>query len=70
MIFAMRFSGGQRVTEKAVELFDGDREAACDWLRQPQPVLGGGVPIELAQTRQGAEDVEALINRIEQGVFS
>jgi putative toxin-antitoxin system antitoxin component (TIGR02293 family) len=50
-------------------LFEGDRDAAADWLTRPQPALGGAVPLELAKTGLGTREVEALIGRLEHGVF-
>jgi putative toxin-antitoxin system antitoxin component (TIGR02293 family) len=59
-----------RVFGRALELFDGDTNAARNWLSKPQPALGGGVPLELAETEVGAREVEAAIGRIEHGVYS
>jgi putative toxin-antitoxin system antitoxin component (TIGR02293 family) len=54
---------------KAVDLFDGDRDAATNWLQRPQRGLGDGVPLEFAKTEIGARAVEDLIGRLEHGVF-
>jgi putative toxin-antitoxin system antitoxin component (TIGR02293 family) len=59
-----------RVFGKALILFDGDRSAARNWLVNPQPALGGEVPLELIETEFGAREVEAVLGRIEHGVFS
>jgi putative toxin-antitoxin system antitoxin component (TIGR02293 family) len=59
-----------RVFGKALELFEGDAEAARDWLATPQRALGGAVPIGLAKTDLGAREVEDLIERLEHGVFT
>ena len=59
-----------RVFGRAIELFDGDAEAARSWLAAPQAVLGGVVPWERAKTDLGAHEVESAIGRIEQGVFA
>lgn len=59
-----------RVFGRALELFDGDRDAAVDWLFKRQPALGGGLPAEIARTELGAREVENLIGRLEHGVFS
>jgi putative toxin-antitoxin system antitoxin component (TIGR02293 family) len=56
--------------EKAVDLFEGDVAAANRWLQTPQEVLGNQTPLELASTDVGAREVENLILRLEQGVFS
>jgi len=44
--------------------------AAARWLKSPQPALGGAVPLELAQTDIGSRAVEALLGRMEHGVFT
>jgi putative toxin-antitoxin system antitoxin component (TIGR02293 family) len=59
-----------RVFGKALELFEGDAEAARHWLASPQRALGGAVPMGLAKTDLGAREVEDLIARLEHGVFT
>lgn len=59
-----------RVLGKALELFEGDEEAARSWLATPQPALAGERPIQLARTDLGAREVERLVDRLEHGVFS
>ena len=59
-----------RVFGRALRLFDGDRIAARKWLMSSQPSLGGAIPLRLAETDVGAREVEAIIGRIEHGVFS
>jgi putative toxin-antitoxin system antitoxin component (TIGR02293 family) len=59
-----------RLFGKALELFEGDRDAATEWLMTAQPALGGAVPLDLARTEVGALEVERLIGRLEHGVFS
>lgn len=58
-----------RVFGKALQLFEGDRDAAVEWLSTAQPALGGGVPLDLARTEVGAQEVERLVGRLEYGVF-
>ncbi len=55
--------------DKAVDLFDGDAEAARRWLAAPRPALGGNSPLDFARTAVGAREVEDLIGRLEHGVF-
>lgn len=62
--------GHERVFGKALELFEGDSQAVERWLSSPKAGLGGAVPSELAETEAGACEVEALIGRLEHGVFS
>lgn len=59
-----------RVFGRALELFEGDAEAARQWLVNQQPFLGGLVPLELAATDVGALEVEHLIGRLEHGIPS
>jgi putative toxin-antitoxin system antitoxin component (TIGR02293 family) len=59
-----------RVFGRAIALFEGDVEAAREWLSSSQSALGGAVPLEMAKTDIGAREVESLIGRLEQGVFS
>jgi putative toxin-antitoxin system antitoxin component (TIGR02293 family) len=44
--------------------------AAARWLKSPQRALGGAVPLELAQTDVGSRAVEALLGRMEHGVYT
>ena len=51
-----------RITEEANRIF-GDTEFAREWLNLPNPVLKGRIPIELADTDSGAQEVQgALLN--------
>lgn len=59
-----------RLFGRAIELFDGDADAARNWLARPQRVLGGAVPWDLAATELGAREIETAIGRIEHGVFA
>jgi putative toxin-antitoxin system antitoxin component (TIGR02293 family) len=47
-----------------------DGPAAARWLKSAQRALGGAVPLELAQTDVGSRAVEALLGRMEHGVFT
>jgi len=58
-----------RIFELAVELFEGDKAAARQWLQSPQLGLGGEVPLEFASTEVGAREVENLIIRLEHGII-
>lgn len=59
-----------RVFGKALELFEGDRDAAAEWMFSPLPALGGETPIEISRTELGSREVENLAGRIEHGVYS
>lgn len=56
--------------EKCVELFEGDVAAAVNWLTTPKKALHQEPPLMYARTEFGAREVEDLIGRLEQGVFS
>lgn len=59
-----------RIFARAVDLFEGDRDAALDWLSEPQTALGGAIPLDFARTEVGAREVESLALRLEHGVYS
>jgi putative toxin-antitoxin system antitoxin component (TIGR02293 family) len=65
-----RLVRASRIFGRAMELFEGDREAARTWLTKPQAALGGHVPLQLARTDVGAGEVEGLIGRMEYGIPS
>jgi putative toxin-antitoxin system antitoxin component (TIGR02293 family) len=58
------------VFEKAVDLFHGEIPAAVQWLTTPKKALGGETPLRYSRTGPGAREVENLIGRIDDGVFS
>jgi putative toxin-antitoxin system antitoxin component (TIGR02293 family) len=58
------------VFEKAVELFEGDAGAAVRWLASPRRALENQTPLAYARTEIGAREVEALMGRMEHGVFA
>ena len=65
-----RLVRASRVYSKALQLFDGDSQAASHWLVVPQRGLGGGIPVALSSTDVGAREVERLIDRLEHGVVA
>lgn len=65
-----RLLRASRVFGKAIALFEGDVEAAREWLSAGQRALGGAVPMKMAKTEIGAREVESLIGRLEHGIFS
>jgi putative toxin-antitoxin system antitoxin component (TIGR02293 family) len=65
-----RLLRASRVFTRALELFEGDAAAALSWLSEPQVALGGIVPLEIADTEIGANEVESLIGRLEHGIPS
>ena len=65
-----RLVRASRVFGRAMELFEGDGDAARSWLTARQSALGGMAPLELAGTDVGAGEVESLIGRLEHGIPS
>src|SRR5206468_8137867 len=47
-----RLLRASRLFGKTLELFEGDREAATEWLTSAQTGLGGAMPIDLARDRK------------------
>lgn len=63
-----RLLRASRIFGLAIDLFEGDRAAALQWLSTRHRALGDETPMELLQTDVGAREVENLIGRIEHGV--
>lgn len=63
---AFRFA---RVAARIEDDF-GDAGTAQDWLRSPNRALDGQPPLALMDTDAGIERIEAVLTRIEQGVYS
>lgn len=59
-----------RVFAKALDLFEGDADAAHRWFETPARALGGKRPKAIAGTDPGSREVETLIDRLEQGVLA
>jgi len=57
-----------RIVARAIELFEGNSDAARNWLTSPVIALGGRTPIEFESTDVGAIEVEGLIGRLAHGV--
>lgn len=57
------------VFAKAVDVLE-DTDAARLWMSRPKPALGGLTPLRCCDTELGARETEALLGRIEYGVFS
>ena len=52
----------------ALEFFDGDREAALEWMTTPEWGLGGAHPITEAQTPDGIQHVITILGRMARGL--
>lgn len=64
-----RLLRASRLFGRTLELFEGDRDAATEWLMTAQAALGGATPLDLARTEVGAREVERLVSRLDHGVF-
>lgn len=61
-----RLSKAIAIAEEVLESPDN----AMSWLKRPQPGLEGHVPLERLITQAGADEVEALLRRIDYGVYT
>jgi putative toxin-antitoxin system antitoxin component (TIGR02293 family) len=59
-----------RLLSLSIELFEGDVRAALNWFTSKNRALGGTSPLSAASTEVGSREVEALIGRLEHGVFT
>ena len=59
-----------RVLARAIELFEGDKEAANQWLNEKNRALNWQKPADVLSSETGALEVIRLITRIEHGVYS
>jgi putative toxin-antitoxin system antitoxin component (TIGR02293 family) len=59
-----------RIFGRAIDLFESDATAARRWLGTRSTALGGVSPLEMVRSEVGAREVDALIGRLEHGVFS
>lgn len=48
----------------------GSRNKAVHWLLTPNQALGGETPLSFLDTSAGHSEVEALLDRIEHGIYS
>ena len=58
-----------RVVAQAGETL-GDKAKAAHWLQSPNRALSGRKPLELLDTDAGVREVEAVLGRINYGVYS
>lgn len=57
-----------RLFERAIEVM-GTQELAQQWFRSPVKGLKGMAPLEFADTEPGAQEVDAMLDRIEDGIY-
>ena len=55
---------------RALQLFEGEAEAAWRWLSEPAKALGDDSPLQHLDTEAGAAEVRDLIGRLEHGVYT
>lgn len=60
----------RKLLKRANSAFDGDTEAARQWLATAQVGLGGKVPLALARSKRGEKLVMQLLTRIDFGVYA
>lgn len=54
---------------KATKIF-GSKEAAINWLKAPNKVLGGITPAQTLSVSYGTEEVMDILGRVEWGIYS
>lgn len=59
-----------RLFERACDVFDGRADSARAFLTEPQPGLGGAIPLDVARSEYGASEVMDLLGRIDYGVYT
>lgn len=65
-----RFARLVEIFNACMELFDGNSEAAREWLTTPAYGLNNVRPFDFAKNEFGAREVRNLIGRLQDGVFS
>ncbi|WP_237613343.1 MbcA/ParS/Xre antitoxin family protein [Pectobacterium parmentieri] len=60
----------QVVSERAIELFEGDADMAEKWLAAPNRALEWKSPAEMLANPSGIDAVLKLIARLQHGVYS
>jgi putative toxin-antitoxin system antitoxin component (TIGR02293 family) len=59
-----------RVLDLVVSMINGNEKSAAMWMLTPRDIFNGESPLMRSVTEMGARDVEDLIGRIRNGVFS
>ena len=58
------------ILDKTTAFFEGNQAAARQWLNRPAAALDGLRPLDLLVNEAGVREVEALLGRLEYGVFT
>ena len=64
-----RFLALTKIVAHATEIL-GSEAKAIHWLKSPVPALGGRTPLACAETHVGLREVEDLLTRIQDVVYS
>jgi len=56
--------------QQASDMMQQDSDRAKIWFETKMDIFGGEIPMQHAKTEKGAREVEDLIGRIRDGVFS
>jgi putative toxin-antitoxin system antitoxin component (TIGR02293 family) len=59
----------KRIATQAERVF-GDAAKAHRWLRKPKRALNGDTPLAFLASEHGARTVEAMLHRVEHGMFA
>ncbi len=54
----------------AIELFEGDRQAAGAWLSQPLRAIGYEAPLVYMDSPERIQTVQNIIGRLEHGIWT
>lgn len=57
------------IYDAALDLFEGDKEMANQWLNTPAIGLGNEIPMSVIRTSTGANDVLLLLQKLDRGVL-
>lgn len=57
-----------RMIDASIRLYEGNKEAAMEWINQPVRGLGNQAPVDMTQTSFESDAVLELIGRLEQGI--
>jgi putative toxin-antitoxin system antitoxin component (TIGR02293 family) len=58
-----------RLVKHAMDVFENSENADL-FLHSPNPVLDNAIPMRMAKTELGAQEVHVILGRIEHGLFS
>ena len=59
-----------RVLQATFDLFENDVNKSLAWLGRPKRGLGGKIPLEIAHTESGAQEIIRLLGQSSWGIIS